>query len=111
MYTCGSGYSVVDFENISGIYLYKYAIDGVGVSEKIDNTTIRVYPNPATDQINILGVEAGSYLMVYNSVGQLCYNERMTSSQAMIDTQTWSAGVYQINIVGTSIETLTLVKN
>jgi hypothetical protein len=111
LYTCGSGYSVVDFENISGIYLYKYAIDGVGVSEKIDNTTIRVYPNPATDQINILGVEAGSYLMVYNSVGQLCYNERMTSSQAMIDTQTWSAGVYQINIVGTSIETLTLVKN
>jgi hypothetical protein len=29
----------------------------------------------------------------------------------MIDVQSWSAGVYQINIVGSSIETLTLVKN
>jgi hypothetical protein len=28
----------------------------------------------------------------------------------MIDVQSWSAGMYQINIVGASIETLTLVK-
>lgn len=111
LYTCGSGYSVVDFENVSGIYLYKYAIDGVGISENLENSTIQVYPNPANDQVRISGLEQGSYLRVYDAVGQLCYSERMTSSQTMLDVQTWSAGIYQINIVGTSIETLTLVKN
>jgi hypothetical protein len=110
LYTCGSGNSVIDFTNVSGIYLYKYAIDGVGIAESIDSSTIRVYPNPANEQINISGIEAGSYLRIYNGVGQLCYNERMSSSQMMINLQSWSAGVYQINIVGTSIETLTLVK-
>jgi hypothetical protein len=111
LYTCGSGYSVVDFENVSGIYLYKYAIDGVGISENIENSTVRVYPNPANDQVSISGIEPGSYLNVYNAVGQLCYSERITTSQTMMDVQSWSAGMYQINIVGTSIETLTLVKN
>jgi hypothetical protein len=111
LYTCGSGNSVIDFLNVSGIYLYKYALDGVGISENIENSTIRVYPNPATDQVNITGIEAGSYLRVYNALGQLCYNEIMSSSQMMIDVKSWSAGMYQINIVGASIETLTLVKN
>ena len=110
LYTCGSGYSVIDLVNVGGIYLYKYAIDGVGIAESIESSMIRVYPNPANEQINISGIEAGSYLRIYNGVGQLCFNERMSSSQIMIDLQSWSAGVYQINIVGTSIETLTLVK-
>jgi hypothetical protein len=110
LYTCGSGNSVIDFLNVSGIYIYKYALDGVNITERIDNSTIRVYPNPASDQINISGIEAGSYLRVYNALGQLCYNERMSSSQMMIDVQSWSAGMHQINIVGASIETLTLVK-
>jgi len=110
LYTCGSGYGVIDQPNAGGIYLYKYALDGVSITERIDNSTIRVYPNPASDQINISGIEAGSYLRVYNTVGQLCYNERLSSSQIMMDVQSWSAGMYQINIVGASIETLTLVK-
>lgn len=110
LYTCGSGYSMVDFENVSGIYLYKYAFEGVGVEETISLSGLYVFPNPANDLVNVSNVELGSVLTVYNSVGQICFQSKLTSSQASIDVSNWAAGVYQFNLNGSKEYSLKVIK-
>jgi hypothetical protein len=65
---------------------------------------LSVYPNPATDLINIempksLEITSGE-LLVYNALGQITERYTVLSNTAQIDCSKWPSGVYQIILNG-----------
>jgi len=66
---------------------------------------IKVYPNPATTQATITYPQQNkeSQLQIYNMLGQLVYEEKLSkgSSQTSIDTRTYKKGLYKV-VVGES---------
>lgn len=55
--------------------------------------TIRVYPNPATDRLNVLCANL-ERVVAYNMQGQEIYQ----GSQSSIDTEGWPKGVYTLQV-------------
>lgn len=66
--------------------------------------TQSVYPNPATDQVTITGIEQDAQVMVYNTLGACVKRATLTkdASELSINLLDLSAGIYQVNIVAGS---------
>lgn len=58
------------------------------------NVTTRIYPNPATDFINIEGINAGT-IQVFNSLGQLV---RSLENTRIVDVRNYPSGIYMMVI-------------
>ena len=77
------------------------------------NSTISVFPNPASDQISI---EANEYLMgsefaIYNSFGKSVRKGSITSKETIVNLNDLATGIYYLIISDHySIETIKLVK-
>jgi hypothetical protein len=56
---------------------------------------LKVYPNPTTNQINIVSVSAPIYVQLYTSEGKLVFQEN-TDSSMTIDITQFSAGIYNL---------------
>jgi|GEM_PF-4483000 len=54
---------------------------------------IKVYPNPASEQINIRGVEGG-LLTVYDVQGRLVYLHHLADLQTVLNVESWQSGFY-----------------
>ena len=57
-----------------------------------------VYPNPATDVINITSPSDISNVTIYNYVGQTVYSINVNSSNVQINSNDFKAGIYIIRI-------------
>ena len=70
----------------------------VGIGEA-NEVSLNVYPNPATDYINI---EAGSVInevRVYNPMGQEVYtNNNVNSENLIVNMQDMATGMYMVTI-------------
>jgi hypothetical protein len=72
---------------------------------------VYIYPNPSSDNLNI-GIasskERNLKIEVYNSIGQLVYNERSTiekgNSVLPISLEQWVTGMYNVKITDVSSE-------
>jgi hypothetical protein len=62
-----------------------------------DLAQILVYPNPATSNFSIEGLEGVYGLTVYDASGKLIMNEEFEQS-IQIECTNWSAGIYQLVI-------------
>jgi hypothetical protein len=63
--------------------------------EKFNDNSFSIYPNPASNIINIKGVTLGSKLSIYNVLGKLVLS-KTTSNE--IDLERLNRGVYIIKI-------------
>ncbi len=76
--------------------LYELCTPNVGLIEEYENEP-RIYPNPATDLLNIfLGNE--EYYEIYSSIGQLLY----VGKKKQLDLDSFLQGVYTIRILTTN---------
>ena len=68
-----------------------------------------LYPNPTTNSITAIIPNDDIYsLSIYNVKGQLVYNQQnLKNIECIINTTTYSAGVYIINLTSTTGNTLT----
>jgi hypothetical protein len=59
---------------------------------------IRVFPNPASDALNIEGLDYGQEyeLNLINSIGQTVLSTKINESNAKIDVSNLSSGMYQL---------------
>ncbi len=72
-----------------------------GIHELSINTTISIYPNPATDQLFITGnwkENKALQLTIYNITGERIYAEQINSKQETVSCKPFSAGVYFITV-------------
>ena len=72
------------------------------VEECINNKLISIFPNPATTQTTITypTAEKDIMLQIYNMLGQLVYEEKLSkgSKQTTINTTTFKRGIYKITL-------------
>ena len=120
-------------ENPSNITFFTIDADEIGTFNKtdevsqglwqvevgiVDNTlsNMKLYPNPATDNVNILIASkenANAQLNIFNLMGQLVYSENVAVAEGnnlvRVSTSNLQAGVYMVNIktnAGTSTQKL-----
>ncbi|HRP90064.1 MAG TPA: Ig-like domain-containing protein [Edaphocola sp.] len=65
-----------------------------------DLTAIRIYPNPANEELTVEGVHEGQTLIIYNVLGQEMQRKTVTSNGInTLNVASLSAGQYQLVIV------------
>jgi hypothetical protein len=79
---------------------------GVEENENVSNKPV-LYPNPARDFVQVIGLTKGSNLQVLDVAGRVVYSTQVTSEQQSLNTSSWTAGVYLVRVGQT---TLRLVK-
>ena len=91
---CGSRGLLYKWNTKTGLF--------VGVKENIsDNETVKIYPNPANDFLNI---DCGTFndknakLEIINNLGQVVYQSTITNSQSKINIEQLSKGIYIVQI-------------
>ncbi|MEI6696103.1 MAG: T9SS type A sorting domain-containing protein [Bacteroidota bacterium] len=72
----------------------------VGINEKINQSEIAVYPNPAKASINFnTGMYSNYHLSIFNALGQTIIQQHCTSSQNTFDIQSYPQGMYYYKLV------------
>ncbi len=73
----------------------------VNVEKQINNTEIKVYPNPSTDYINIdiTGINTSDYkIQLFDNLGQLLINKSYENAKR-ISLQQYAKSVYYLKII------------
>ena len=63
------------------------------------NNDFVVYPNPATDFININNVKVGNVVQIINAVGAMILQEKVLNNNIRIDVSGFAKGVYLVRVV------------
>ncbi len=81
-----------------------------GVNE--DAIVSAIYPNPTSGDLHI-NATAMTRVSVFNTMGQMVYDQNVSCDEMVLDMSQFEAGVYMVNIVtenGTSVKRITVVK-
>lgn len=90
-------------------FIAKYGLPPLGVKEH-QKQTVKVYPNPAQDQLHIQSSQDLSSYKIYDLTGRLIRQDQLDTTE--IDISTFEAGIYFLKITTVSglVETIKVVK-
>ena len=69
-----------------------------GIKNYVNDKFVRVYPNPATEKINIVSPTQIKNVTIFNYAGQSVYKSNVNNNNALINTNNFESGVYIIRI-------------
>ncbi len=69
----------------------------VGIDELGENK-VSLYPNPASNLVNITSINNMTRLTVTNYVGQVVYDRDVSTTRVELNTSSYQAGVYLVKI-------------
>ena len=84
---------------------YGLAIDDIsveestGISEEVEMDDILLYPNPASDVLNIRSVN-GCEILIYNTLGQIVHKDKAVGDEICVDTRSFAPGTYFVQVKG-----------
>ena len=71
----------------------------VGLTEELSNSTMSIYPNPASDKISIeIGESKGVFLQIFNSLGAKVFEGNLNETKGELDISYLSSGIYTVRI-------------
>ncbi|MFM2227544.1 MAG: hypothetical protein RL664_887 [Bacteroidota bacterium] len=70
-------------------------------------TDVQLFPNPATNNVQLTGIEKGTSVEVYDLTGRILFKDKAQSDRMEISVAKWNAGVYLVRAAG---KTMRLVK-
>jgi hypothetical protein len=76
----------------------EFSVLKINKSTSVTNSELEIYPNPATNLINIISQIEIINIKVYNHVGQSVYEAGVNNLNAQINTNNFESGVYIIKI-------------
>lgn len=73
----------------------------IGINETTSNTSISIYPNPATDQLNLVGIDTKEIvaLQIFDLIGKVIYSTDINSESITIDVNNFNSGSYLIRFL------------
>ena len=75
-----------------------YAVAGI---ENERSFNFNIYPNPVSDVLNIEYTSKGPVqVQIFSSVGELVYDNKITSGRVNLDLSSLSSGLYTVNLIG-----------
>ena len=70
---------------------------------------LMVYPNPCTNMVTLSFPEKDSRVTIFNTIGQVMFNESNVNQEVTVDVSNYPVGIYIISVNG--VVTKKLVKN
>jgi len=70
----------------------------VGIQNPEVAANLSIYPNPATNQVNIATSGTLTQVRIMNSAGQLVYNQMVDGQMLQVNSESFTTGVYFIEI-------------
>jgi hypothetical protein len=70
----------------------------VGMPENAQNVSVAIYPNPATDHLNIVSGDRINQVDVFNQLGQRIYSTTVDGNIFNLNTMTYNKGVYYVRV-------------
>ena len=87
-------------------------LKSIAVNQENDNIELKIYPNPATDIININADRNIDNITILNSIGQVVLNNHANASQVQLYVDGYKSGIYFIRIeTGTTTTTRKVMIN
>ncbi len=111
--TGDAGVDLLALEPLSGILHVWRNCDHTPVFASIDAPSVdqrgavRIYPNPAGDQVMIQGTERGSDLCIVDPLGRIVYHKQAKGTSTLVSLVGWAPGLYCINTSGGSAKSTT----
>lgn len=114
--TLKSRYSFTDTEPLKGRNYYRlkqWSMDGHYDYSPVRNilfdreSKIRVYPNPAKNDLYITGLTADEHIGLYTATGSLVYRQAAGKTEQHISLSQLSEGTYYVRITGKNGQTST----
>ena len=68
-----------------------------GVSE-IVNSEVLLFPNPAVDHLDILGLKANAEGAIYDATGRMVWSGTVGQGRWTLDVEAWASGYYVLNL-------------
>ncbi|GDX52692.1 hypothetical protein LBMAG27_17390 [Bacteroidota bacterium] len=92
-----------DFVFDSGVFLEAFSFRSNGGSanavKAIDNTSFKVFPNPASDRFTITSLQPLNQVRIINLTGDLVHEYSTTEKYLQVSTDEFSSGVYIVESV------------
>ncbi len=79
------------------------------IKETNELLLVDVFPNPASQLVTVTSTEANAIVSLYELTGKLCLQEKMLGQQLQWDTSHLPAGMYLLQVQGSSTHTTRLV--
>ena len=89
-----------EIEDSYGLVIDDISVEaGTGIFEEVETADILVYPNPASDVLNISSVN-GCEILVYNALGQIVHQDKAVGDEVRVDTHAFAPGTYFVHVKG-----------
>lgn len=83
----------------NGIFVAKYLQPTVSIGNELLNTaTLNVFPNPACDNISIVGQSTIISVEILNSIGASVLSQTYNSQSVIMDISSLDSGIYLVNV-------------
>lgn len=100
------------FDNIGNAYIPDYANNRIrkitGLFLEVNNVPMpgetKIYPNPASTQLNISSTEKITRITITNMLGQMVLTKEYNSSQVSVDVSALPHGVYFAKVNGSEVQ-------
>jgi hypothetical protein len=76
-----------------------YEITNLVKAENAKTNVVRLFPNPAIDNISIDGIESGSTILVYNAMGKLVIGKVAKQETELLTLSAQPKGVYLVKVI------------
>jgi hypothetical protein len=78
-----------------------YSMDLTNIPDNHAESATSIFPNPATDHINITGIRKYEQMIIMNTAGQLIIQQDIMHDECLkVSTNGWEPGVYFITLKG-----------
>ena len=93
-----------------------YEIYSVGIDEEFSNIELTIYPNPATDILQIEFEKYADYtanFQLLDASGKILQESTIQSNKSTVEMNSYQAGTYMLNIISESenIKTFKIIKH
>lgn len=82
---------------------YYYSQKIIGNTSSVDEQTLSIYPNPATHELRLIGVQKNSTIRIINVEGKTVYIKQYNAKT--IDVSSFANGVYFLQIINNTGKT------
>lgn len=90
---------IVAYVDADTFKAFNIAVKGLSISTKqLQQESVKVYPNPATDFITIADLPANANIQIYSIDGKLKYSAVSTNNQEIINISNFATGNYILSI-------------
>jgi hypothetical protein len=83
--------------DVEGITLYAQWDEASSIKDDL-RTSLKIYPNPASNELTISNLKQGTQLMLFDAVGSIVLQQQATATKTTLNVSSINSGVYFIRV-------------